>query len=230
MKDRSQGKMFPAGERSLTETDWFRSYNTFNSGNYQNEHKSPFGDLFVLNDDTLGGGKNFRLLVEEDALVILIPTVGAIVYTDSLGNEAILEAGQMQAFATPKDTTILIGNAYEEELINFIQLWIKNPETSSDVPVHSSIDMKNNPGKLLEIRTGSSRHKAFIGKFAGREEAVYKLRDPASGLFVLVLEGAFEVQYRLLETRDGLALWNLEEAELEALSNDAIILLVELPV
>lgn len=44
-----------------------------------------------------------------------------------------------------------------------------------------------------------------------------------------MLEGAFEVQGTLLHARDGLALWETDEVEMEALSNDAIILLVELP-
>jgi len=42
------------------------------------------------------------------------------------------------------------------------------------------------------------------------------------------LEGAFEVEGRLLHARDGLALWETEKVELEALSNDAIILVMEI--
>jgi len=37
------------------------------------------------------------------------------------------------------------------------------------------------------------------------------------------------VEGRLLHARDGLTLWETEEAEMEALSNDAIVLLIELP-
>lgn len=35
-----------------------------------------------------------------------------------------------------------------------------------------------------------------------------------------------EVQYRLMNAKDGLALWDLQEIELEALSNEAIIVAV----
>jgi hypothetical protein len=38
-----------------------------------------------------------------------------------------------------------------------------------------------------------------------------------------------EVQYRLLQAGDGLALWNLAEIEMEALSKEAIILVMEVP-
>ena len=49
-----------------------------------------------------------------------------------------------------------------------------------------------------------------------------------AGAFVFVIEGAFEVQGTLLHERDGLALWKTEEVEMEALSNEAIILVIEL--
>jgi hypothetical protein len=51
------------------------------------------------------------------------------------------------------------------------------------------------------------------------------------GVFGFVIEGAFEFQNRLLETRDSIALWNEDnetlQIEFEALSNDAIILIAE---
>jgi hypothetical protein len=37
------------------------------------------------------------------------------------------------------------------------------------------------------------------------------------------------VQGRLLENRDALSLWDTEEIDMEALSNDAVILLIEVP-
>lgn len=226
MQDQSQGKMYLAAERGHTETGWFRSYNTFNFGNYRHEHKAPFGPLYVFNDDTLAGGKKISLLVEEDSTIILLPTVGAIIFVDSHGNESIVEAGQAQVYAARKNTSLLIGNPYDEELINFLQIWIRHPVQTLAEPAVSSFDLVHHKNKLVEIKPAGSCHKTFIGKFTGREEALHKVGS-GNGLFAFVLEGAFEVQYRLLETRDGLALWNVEDVELEALSNDAIILLVE---
>ncbi len=66
-------------------------------------------------------------------------------------------------------------------------------------------------------------------KFAGRKEAVYKISRQKNSVFAFVIQGAFEVQGRLLHARDGLGLWDdTNLIELEALSNDAIVLLVEL--
>lgn len=68
-----------------------------------------------------------------------------------------------------------------------------------------------------------------IGKFTGRHDVVYTPANPHNRLFVYVIDGAFEVQGRLLHPRDGLGLWDEpDNIELEALSNDAIVLLIEL--
>lgn len=100
-----------------------------------------------------------------------------------------------------------------------------------------SFDLTGQKNRLIEIFSpvadacqGSAYSPVgLIGKFAGREEATYQILNP-SGLFAFVIAGEFEVQYRLLQAGDGLALWGLQQVELEALSNDAIILLVEVPV
>lgn len=36
------------------------------------------------------------------------------------------------------------------------------------------------------------------------------------------------MQNRLLEARDGLGLWNVDEIEFEALSNEAVLLILEI--
>ena len=67
-----------------------------------------------------------------------------------------------------------------------------------------------------------------VGKFSGRAETVYHSKQSSANVFVFVLEGAFEVEGRLLHARDGLALWQTTAVEMEALSNDALVMLVEM--
>lgn len=240
MLPQTEGKMFLAGERGHSEQDWFRSYNTFNFGSYRHAHKTPFGPLYVLNDDTLAGGRSFVQFMEWDSDVILIPTVGAVHYTDNAGNNTFVEAGQAQLYTIRKGTTFEISNPYDDALINFIQIWIRRDDAAGTgtTPRLFSFDLEQNRNALVQITSteadalqGDASHpKISIGKFTGREEALYKLLKPENGVFFFVLEGAFEVQYRLLESRDGLSLWGTSEIELEALSNDAIILAIEVAI
>jgi quercetin 2,3-dioxygenase len=230
MVQQNKGKIYLADERGHNEMDWFRSFNTFNFGQYQLEHKTPFGPLYVLNDDTLAGGKHISMTMEADSLLLLIPIVGAVTYKDNLNNSTHIEAGECQVYAIPAGTTFQIGNPYEDELVNFLQIWFYNTPASADNgPQVIPFDIVNYRNQLVSIPAHNTPYKLSIGKYAGREESIYKISDAGNGLFVFVIEGAFEVQYRLLHPRDGLALWEAEEIELEALSNDAIILVMEVP-
>ena len=229
----SKGKMFLADERGLNETEWFRSWNTFNFGKYFNEHKDPFGNLYVVNDDTLDGGRSLRMIIEEHSYVILVPVAGAIAYKDNLGNQNLIAAGQIQVLDLAKEAMIEITNPFKEGLVNFLQLWIRADKVKETATSNLlSYDVNKYLDSLIKIfpENSSSSSLPFtvsIGKFSGRAETTYKLTSENSGLFVFVIEGAFELEGRLLHARDGLALWGIEEMELEALSNDAIILIIE---
>jgi quercetin 2,3-dioxygenase len=230
MVQQNKGKIFLAEERGHHEIDWFRSFNTFNFGQYQQEHKLPFGPLYVLNDDTLAGGKSISMTFEADSVIVLIPVVGTIAYTDSAGHASYISAGECQLYTTPKGSTIHIGNPYHDELVNFLQIWFYSSGNETELTLQVTLfDLVNNTNQLVAIPISHPHIKLAIGKYNGRGESVYQLSHPQNGLFAFVIQGAFEVQYRLLQPRDGLALWEASEIELEALSNEAIILVMEMP-
>jgi len=238
MVPQSRGKMFLSEERGLAEQEWFRSYSIFNFGKYYNAHKTNFGALAVLNEDTVAGGKSMTMHVTKDADIVLIPTVGDIEYQDSRGNESVVQVGQAQLFSLAAGCSFTVSNPYPAELVSFLQLWLHPfaPLVSQSIQLFP-FDMDAYTNSLVNIfhqiqhitSAGSTQYILSIGKFAGRQPAVYTLNDPQNGLFVFVIEGAFEVQYRLLHNGDGLALWDIDEVELEALSNDAVVLLLEVP-
>lgn len=121
----TKGKIFLADERGCNEMEWFRSYYTFNFGKYYNEHKHSFAGLYALNDDTLAGGSSLTMTIEEDTIVMLLPVVGALTFKHGVGNEGIVNAGQLQVLHLKKDDTITLSNPYEDALVNFVQLWVK---------------------------------------------------------------------------------------------------------
>ncbi len=235
MLDSSQAKIFLSGERGHMEADWFRSYTTFNFGNYQHPDKMPFGALQVLNDETLAAGRKMNFVIEEATLIILLPVVGAVHYKNNNGNTGIVKAGETIHFLMAAGDGIEFSNPFETELINYMHLWFTTAATSAPEPQIIPFDVDLHKNQLIKIGsvqtlTGQSSINSYIGKFEGREEATYTISESGKGIFVFVVEGAFEVQYRLLEARDGLALWSLQEVEMEALSDNAIILLIEFPV
>ena len=122
MMNQTKAKMFLTDERGLNETDWFRSQHTFNFGKYFNLHKQPFGDLCVVNDESLDAGRSLTVCIEEYSYVILLPVMGAVAFKDSLGTDNLIAAGQMQILTVDKGETIRITNPFDEGLINFLQV------------------------------------------------------------------------------------------------------------
>jgi len=223
-----QAKIFLSEERGVAQLDWFRSYNTFSFGNYQNKYKTPVNRLYVLNDDTLAGGKSINMQLEEDVMLILLPVVGMIDYRDSTGNSCSTEAGCLQMIMLPAGSSFTVSNPYEEELVNFLQCWIKIENIVPRTVLQKfmfELDEHKNHFISSELEAGIVFH---IAKLSGRQKAVLQFSHDTTAAFAFVIEGAFELEERLLHQRDGLALWNSKKAEMEALSNDAIIFILEM--
>lgn len=224
----TKAKIFLSDERGLNQLDWFRSFATFNFGNYQNEFKTPVNRLYLLNDDTLAAGKSIKLEVGENSMLILLPVAGAVEYRDTMGNAGITDAGCLQMVLLPAGSSYTVTNPYANDLVNFLQVCIKAANVFTESLFQKfSFDLDEHKNYFISspLETGVVFH---IAKLKGRQKATVQFSNNTTTAFAFVIEGAFELEERLLHARDGLALWNSKQAEMEALSNDAIILILEM--
>ncbi|QMW05279.1 pirin family protein [Spirosoma foliorum] len=237
MDNQTQAQLYLADQRGCSQIEYFRSFHGFNFGSYVSEHRTPFGALKLLNDDTLKAGSTISMQVEENTTVMLLPVAGGLEFKSSL-EAGFLEAGQVQILSLAAGMSYEVSNPYETELINFIQIWLTDQSNELAPASHQTnfdLTNKNQLLPLVAINTDDQanhcQHIGFIGSYTGREEAVYQTRKAENGVFVFVLNGAFEVQNRLLHERDGLALSSIRngEVDFEALSNEALLLLLEVP-
>lgn len=189
MIHQSKAKMFLADQRGMNETNWFSSQHTFNFGKYFNEHKQPFGDLYVVNDEVLDAGHSIRVCIEELSYVILLPVMGAIAFTDPSGNDNLIAAGQMQLLTLDKGETIDISNPFDKGLVNFLQVWVRADGTGvvkgaglSTYHINSCV---GNLLKISPVRLGESSlpFSISIGKFDGREETTCRAKNKKTGFF-----------------------------------------------
>lgn len=234
MIKQSNGRIFLAEERGVNETDWFSSFNTFNFGRYQLDHKKPIGNLYVLNDDTLAAGRSMSMLIEEDSFVIVLPVVGAVQLHDDTGHSSLVVAGQAQVITVSKDTRIVFSNPFKDGLTNYLQLWVRagTRQEQSLCQCITFDDVNEHTNQLLPVMplpnvTDTVPFSISIGKFSGRGETVFTAKEESKSVFAFVLEGAFEVEGRLLHARDGLVLYDCKEVEMEALSTGALLLIIE---
>jgi len=221
-----EARIFLESQRGLFQTNGFCSFRTFNFDNYQAEGREGFGKLLVVNDETLLAQCEHEIKVNEFCEVILVPLAGGIEVNVEKDSPEFVSSGEALAFFASPDQTYVVTNPYPEETINYLQIRVSTGHSNHKKQL-SGFDLSNK-NILLPVFSGGKREvNIYVGKYGGREEGIYSVSNPGSGVFVFVIEGAFEVQNRLLERRDGLSLRNAEVVEFEALSQDAVILVVE---
>lgn len=231
MSTLSPGKIFPAYERGLTQTNGLQRYSTFNFGTYYNENKEPVSSLYAFNDESLAGLQSVETVVEEPSYIAIIPVTGALEYEVTQGSKEMIDVGEIYVCLASAHSVIKVTNPYEGDWINYLQLHIKAPVYAGDAFVRVfDFDIEATPDDLTGVVSAADELPFLmsIGRFEGRKETLYKPRANAQ-VFAFALAGAFEIQGRLLHERDGLALWDTAEIDMEALSNNALMLIIETP-
>lgn len=232
MLSKTKATIYLADQRGCSQEDWFRSFHIFNAGKYFQESRRPFGNLKTFNDTTLKGEHTLVRYTKEDTVIMLLPVVGALNVRIGTEEYILTDVGETFTAAVPKDSIVEIVNPYEDELINFLEIWYTVPAGNIVSTGKVLFDLDNRKDILVPLAPDAlcSGATPCMGKFNGRGEGIFTPADNASGVFVFVLEGAFEVANRLMHACDGLALWEVEAVEFEALSNNAIILFIEVKI
>ncbi|MEJ2884540.1 pirin family protein [Pedobacter sp. GR22-6] len=228
--EHSSGKIYLSEQRGQIESPLFQRNCIFNFGSYFNAHKTALGPLYLFNEENLAGTAQLEMEVSKPSYVILIPVTGDLEYTDVETGKMNVPVGQVLVRKCPADHLFRIGNPYTEEVISLIQIWISAADISQSSTLMLDLAPGVSPNRLVELSAAvvdaGLPFKLSAGQFDGRAETIYR-KEKDSLLFCYVVAGAFEVEGRLLHAQDGLALWDTETLELEALSNNALMLTLE---
>lgn len=219
-------QIYKSDARGVFKSENHNCFSTFNFDDYQDPSRKPFGALQILNEEMLGPLQCIRRVIKEKTDVVILPLFGGIQYKDSLGNSEFLRIEQIKIIKTFDEMSFEIFNPYENENVSYLQLdFQKDNEYCESHYGESEIDfsIRNQLIPLFKIK----KNIGFIGAYDGRKEGSYTLKKPENGIFVFVVSGAFEVQDRLLEAKDGLSMKDVSKIEWEALSENAVLLIFE---
>ena len=229
----------PASSRGHANHGWLDSYHTFSFANYYNPERMHFGALRVLNDDTVAGGRGFGSHPHDNMEIISIPLEGDLQHEDNLGNVAVIRKGDVQIISAGTGVFHSEKNKNANQPVQFLQIWLF-PNKMNGAPRYDqvSLDVKDRHNNFQQILSPNPTDASVwvqqdawfsLGKFDKGFTADYQIKKPGNGVYAFVLEGDVMINGQQLHRRDGFGIWNTDQLHFTADSQDAEVLLMDVP-
>lgn len=234
----AQSVYHPANSRGKVDLGWLKSYHTFSFGNYYNPEHISFGALRVLNDDILNGGEGFGEHPHDNMEIISIPLSGGLKHVDSMDNIAVIGDGDIQVMSAGTGIFHEEHNDDADQVAQFLQIWVY-PHTLNVEPRYDQLTLNkaDRHNKLQQILSPNKNDEGVwiyqnawfnIGRFDKGLNVPYSIKLKGNGVYLFVISGSLKVNNQLLNTRDGMGLWDTDEIDLEILA-DTEVLLIDVP-
>ena len=120
-------KIRKSNERGQVNHGWLNAKHSFSFGSYYDAEWTSFGKLQVLNEDRVAPGRGFDMHPHKDMEIITILLSGQLKHRDDLGNEYIMNAGEVQVMTAGTGIVHSEWNPSETEEAHLYQIWI-SPE------------------------------------------------------------------------------------------------------
>lgn len=227
-----------ADSRGDANHGWLKSKHTFSFANYHNPDRMGFGALRVINDDFVIGGQGFGKHSHRDMEIISIPLSGRLGHGDNIGNNGIIETGEIQVMSAGTGITHSEMNGDNEEAVKFLQIWV--------IPNKMNVEPRYQQVRIDEIMQPNGFHQVLspnaddagvwihqnawfsMGDFDKGVTETYQLKDPNNGVYIFVISGKIVVNGNILDTRDGLGVCDTNNFTMDV-EEDARVLLMEVP-
>jgi redox-sensitive bicupin YhaK (pirin superfamily) len=228
-----------ASTRGHAEHGWLNSYHTFSFANYYNPDRVHFGALRVLNDDTVAAGMGFGAHPHDNMEIISIPLEGDLEHRDSMGTVAVIKHGDIQVMSAGTGIQHSEMNKNKDKAVKFLQIWVI-PKEEDVIPRYGQITLNiaDRRNKLQQIvspdkkdgDTWVNQDAWFsMGNFDKGQKFDYTLKKKGNGVYAFILEGDFTIAGEKLNRRDGIGISDTDKVSIEANSDKAEILLMEVP-
>jgi quercetin 2,3-dioxygenase len=220
---------------------WLDAHYHFSFGTYNDETRMGWGNLRVINDDTIAANSGFERHGHRDMEIITYVRSGAITHKDSMGNEGRIEAGEIQVMSAGKGILHEEWNKESTETTLF-QIWIL-PNVKGEAPSWQQRTSKPSHAKGAFETIASGLKNAPTGSLHLKADASLSLATIAPGqtltreitqfpsAYILVSKGEIEINGILASARDGIAVKDEQVLHFrvpESAQEEAEILLLEL--
>lgn len=208
----------PAGERGHADHGWLQARFTFSFAGYFDPDHMGFKSLRVMNNDTIQPGGGFPTHPHEDMEIFTYIIEGRLEHRDSMGNGAVIEAGDLQYMSAGKGIRHSEFNPSKSDATRLYQIWL-HPRERGGEPRYAEFPLgdRAQPNHLTLLFSGDGRDgptairqdaEIYFGRVAQDRSLTVPASDSTPHAWVQVIDGAVSVAGESLATGDGLAIEN----------------------
>lgn len=222
--------VYPYQSLGAANYGWLNTHYHFSFANYYNPERMGFGNLRVINDDTIQSGTGFASHPHKDMEIITYVTQGAITHEDSQGNQGKTSAGDVQVMTAG---TGIFHSEYNHEAIDtkLFQIWIM-PKKDNLAPSWKTHQFPTEHSKdsLTLLVSGDGNAPLTINQdaciFAGfLEEGKSLSHTLQNNAYLVVTKGQLMVNGIVLNEGDGAEITNTKTLTLMAAVESQLLLI-----
>ena len=223
-------------ERGRANHDWLDSHHTFSFASYYDPEHMGFSSLRVLNDDRVDPSSGFPTHSHNDMEIISFVLEGTMEHKDSMGNGAVMQAGEVQVMTAGTGVTHSEFNASTEEPLRFLQIWI-TPDQKGLQPDYQQphIEPGAIDGKLYHVASKNPTNGTakinqnadiYISQLRAQDQVEHKFKPDRKG-WLQVAKGSLTLGDLELNEGDGVAITDEDSINLTT-PDEALIMLFDL--
>ncbi|HCQ70974.1 MAG: hypothetical protein CL570_05705 [Alphaproteobacteria bacterium] len=229
--------IYPLSTLGHANHGWLDTHYHFSFANYFNKKRMHFGQLRVINDDSIKAGAGFDMHRHENMEIITFVRSGAITHQDSKGNTGRTKAGDVQVMSAGSGIYHSEFNL-ESETTTLFQIWIK-PNKKDVTPrwdmANFNAQIVQDALPLLVSGRGEDQDKGALfihqdaaiygGKLAAGQVITHPIKDQA---YILISKGHADIDGHAAAQGDGIEITQQDTVTIKA-TDTAEIILIDVP-
>jgi len=211
-------KLRKSNERGHANHGWLDSYHTFSFADYYDPAHTHFRDLRVINEDYVAPEMGFGMHPHRDMEIITYVISGALRHRDSMGNTAVMRAGDIQRISAGTGIQHSEINDSKTEPVHLLQIWILPDRKNAKPGYAEKTFAQAEPGRLHLVASKSGRDGSisinqdadlYLGKLSQGNTVKYSIAEKRS-VWLQAVRGVLDVNGTQLQPGDAAAINNTD--------------------